>query len=179
VFQILTSDQFVTTPWKNGGGVTHEIARQDAAETWAWRVSIAEVAAEGPFSRFDGMMRILTVIEGNGIDLHMPDGVLKARLMQPLRFSGEVPVEAKLTDGPVRDLNVIFNPALAELRVEPVAGQLHICADSETTGFLCLSGAVSASGLNVPPGAFALGSRGEILVSQGASGILITISSLS
>ncbi|MEC4600651.1 HutD family protein, partial [Burkholderia vietnamiensis] len=45
----------VASPWKNGGGVTREIAAYPpgaALDAFAWRVSVADVGAGGPFSRF-------------------------------------------------------------------------------------------------------------------------------
>ena len=63
---------FTTAPWKNGGGVTHEIAKSEEDGAWLWRLSIAEVATDGPFSAFLGLSRILTVIEGEGLQLHLP-----------------------------------------------------------------------------------------------------------
>ncbi len=58
-------------PWRNGGGVTRELARfpESAAEgtqdgSWDWRVSIAEMSKAGDFSAFPGMDRVMTVVEG-------------------------------------------------------------------------------------------------------------------
>ena len=53
--QIIHPASFVARPWKNGGGITHEVIRVPAdPEDFRWRVSMAEVAASGPFSRFTG-----------------------------------------------------------------------------------------------------------------------------
>ena len=57
-------------PWKNGQGVTREIAREPAeGEDFLWRLSIAEVAASGDFSLFPGYDRTITLIEGAGMRL--------------------------------------------------------------------------------------------------------------
>ena len=48
------------TPWKNGGGTTQEIAGWPAGaglDAFGWRVSIACIAASGPFSVFAGIDR--------------------------------------------------------------------------------------------------------------------------
>jgi environmental stress-induced protein Ves len=62
--KIIPPSAFVTMPWKNGGGITHEILKQEHGGKLLWRLSIAEVASDGPFSLFPGLSRILTVIEG-------------------------------------------------------------------------------------------------------------------
>ena len=54
-----------TTPWKNGGGSTTEIAVEPSGaslDTFAWRISVARVAADGPFSEFPGIDRTLAVL---------------------------------------------------------------------------------------------------------------------
>ena len=59
-------------PWKNGGGLTHEIAVHPSGAGMAafeWRVSVAEVAQDGPFSRFPGVDRTLVLLAGNGVRL--------------------------------------------------------------------------------------------------------------
>ena len=48
-------------PWKNGGGVTTEIAK-DGSEPFLWRASRAQVASDGPFSYFPGYDRILIIL---------------------------------------------------------------------------------------------------------------------
>ena len=63
-----------TNPWKNGGGVTREVLRHEEMGFMHWRISIADVASEGPFSAFPGLKRILTVIEGKGMWLERPKG---------------------------------------------------------------------------------------------------------
>ncbi|MBM7325185.1 HutD family protein, partial [Agrobacterium sp. S2] len=47
-------------PWKNGGGVTTEIIVHPAKASMAdfdWRISMANVAQDGPFSIFPGVDR--------------------------------------------------------------------------------------------------------------------------
>ncbi|MEZ6096363.1 MAG: HutD family protein [Pirellulaceae bacterium] len=131
MIRIIPSSEFVTTPWKNGGGVTHEIARAEDCGQWLWRLSIAEVESDGPFSRFDGLSRILTVIEGTGINLEMPDGVLAVRPLNPIAFHGELPVIGRLIDGPIRDLNVIFDASRIEASVTTLTGPLRLPATGE------------------------------------------------
>jgi uncharacterized protein len=38
--RLLKASQFLRMPWKNGGGVTHEIARFGEGDDFLWRLSI-------------------------------------------------------------------------------------------------------------------------------------------
>ena len=97
-------------PWHNGGGITREVAadRSLAGAGFRWRISIADVASDGPFSTFAGCARVITVLWGAGMELTV-DGsphVLDAP-HQPFRFAGSADTRCRLLDGPVVDLNVI------------------------------------------------------------------------
>lgn len=170
MFRIIPPDQFLTSRWKNGGGVTHEIARADGPDRWLWRISIAEVARDGPFSYFPGMARILTVIEGEGMVLETPDGDLSAEPLLPVRFSGETPVHGRLKDGPIRDLNVIFDPTIVQASVEIWNGSEKRLGGVGLHGLLALSDGVLTDEQMIPKAAMALGNAFSI---QGGSGLLI------
>jgi environmental stress-induced protein Ves len=98
-------------PWKNGGGLTEEIATRPAdagLDDFELRVSIAEVARDGPFSRFPGIDRTITLIEGAGMRLARGDRDIVMRTpFEPYAFSGDVPIDCALIDGPIRDFNVM------------------------------------------------------------------------
>lgn len=121
MIEIVQPDAFLTKPWKNHGGITHEIFRRDHGAEMLWRLSLAEVDTDGPFSIFAGMMRILTVIRGNGLCLTAPDETLMALPHQPLRFSGDLRIDSRRLDGAVRDLNLIFDPRRLEASVRMVS----------------------------------------------------------
>lgn len=97
-------------PWKNGGGTTAEIyvAGRDPS-AFDWRVSIAAVAGDGPFSRFAGYDRHIMTIEGSGMVLEGgPEGpIVVAPAFTPCRFSGDWQITARLIDGPSRDFNLM------------------------------------------------------------------------
>lgn len=99
-------------PWRNGGGVTREIARHPRAVdspdgSWDWRVSIAEVGSAGAFSPFPDMERVISVIDGELLVLTV-DGVEHAmEKYRPFRFSGDADSGSALPTGDIRDLNVI------------------------------------------------------------------------
>ncbi|MFD9358395.1 HutD family protein [Streptomyces sp. NPDC060031] len=98
--------------WKNGGGVTREIAAWPEGagmDDFAWRVSLADVTADGPFSAFPGVDRTLTLAEGAGMDLAI-EGVrrLVDRRYTPQRFPGDRKTDCRLLDGPVVNFNVMY-----------------------------------------------------------------------
>lgn len=98
-------------PWRNGGGWTREIARSPvgSGDEYDWRLSVAEVETDGPFSHFPGCDRILMLLGGSGMEL-MSAGQPVA-LHPPnvyLRFPGELPISARLLSGPTTDLNLIW-----------------------------------------------------------------------
>src|SRR4029077_9426905 len=70
--RIIRAGDCKTTPWKNGGGSTTEIATGPAGaslEAFDWRVSMARVTSDGPFSDFASVDRTLAVVKGNGLVL--------------------------------------------------------------------------------------------------------------
>ena len=145
-------------PWRNGGGVTREVASgyspgtaagitpagpvQDAG--WDWRVSIAEVSKSGAFSAFPGMDRVLTVVEGQLLLLSVDGAEHPLEKYRPFRFSGDADTAGALPTGDVRDLNVITRNGvckgytsiieLSKKRAHPVfAGQLGILLQGQAT----------------------------------------------
>jgi environmental stress-induced protein Ves len=117
-FDLFRADDLIATPWKNGGGSTREIAAYPPGSTFddfAWRVSIADVAADGPFSRFAGIDRTIVLLDGDGMKLIL-DGAGEHRLdtpFEPFEFAGEAQVAAVLLDGPTRDFNLMIRRGLA------------------------------------------------------------------
>lgn len=99
------------SPWKNGGGSTREIlcwARGADMHGFDWRVSVAHIAAPGPFSPFPGVDRTIVLLDGDGVWLE-GEGVrhrLETRY-DPFAFSGDVPLRCELLGGPSTDFNVM------------------------------------------------------------------------
>jgi uncharacterized protein len=178
LFRIIRPDDLPAIPWKNGGGVTREIAKAEDGQGLIWRISVADVDVDGPFSRFEGLTRILTVIAGVGIDLICPGGTINARWGEPVRFSGELPVTGRLTDGPIRDLNLIFDAIRVSADVQLLDGNATYMTGTGPMGCLGLAGTVQVDGLLLPIGAFAFGLAGQIELDPGAKALLVTIHEL-
>jgi uncharacterized protein len=110
--KIIRASSCRTTPWKNGSGATTEIAAEPpgaSLDTFDWRVSVASVAVDGPFSTFPGIERTLAVIGGKGLLLKIGGNaaVSLERGSLPISFNGDVSTSARLTEGEITDLNVM------------------------------------------------------------------------
>ena len=93
--------------WANGRGFTQEIVTWPSPEEWAWRISLAEVNNDGPFSELAGVDRALAVASGKGMDLRIDGVSVTVEKFGSITFPGESAVVAELIDGPVRDLNLM------------------------------------------------------------------------
>jgi environmental stress-induced protein Ves len=118
-------------PWKNGGGETVEIAvfPPDASvEDFDWRISMATVASNGPFSVFSGVDRTLSILDGNGMSLSIDRSapIVLNETSEPLSFAADVPVDAVLVDGPITDLNVMTRRGRFSHRVERKSSDIFI-----------------------------------------------------
>jgi len=100
--------------WRNGQGTTTEIAiAPGAGDRFRWRLSIADVAASGPFSDFSGYDRVIAVVSGAGMRLAVA-GRAPVELTQasdPYPFPGDAATECTLLGGPIRDFNLMTDRA--------------------------------------------------------------------
>lgn len=135
-------------PWKNGRGETIEVAVHPPGATTAnfdWRVSMAAIVEDGPFSLFDGIDRTLTILEGHGIELTLEGKPPVAIVDRPFAFPGDVAAGAALIDGPVSDLNAMTRRGRYTHRVTPIAadGIKDFVVQSPTAVLYCHRGSVS------------------------------------
>ena len=120
VWRLVPARNFRAMPWRNGGGTTWEIAqgRVDGAPDgdWHWRFSLAEIAADGPFSVFPHVDRLLTVVSGEGIALTI-DGAEPRRVERghAIQFRGEAAIACALVAGATRDLNLMVDRRSARM----------------------------------------------------------------
>ncbi|MDN7874899.1 HutD/Ves family protein [Burkholderia aenigmatica] len=90
-------------PWRNGGGVTRTLATGGAD----WRVSLASIERNGPYSRFPGIDRVSLVLSGNGVSLTGTDVVVRLGPWIAAEYDGDADWHATLIDGPSLALNVM------------------------------------------------------------------------
>ena len=132
---VLRASGYARMRWKNGAGWTSEILKiHDSEERdtndWAWRLSIAEIEADAPFSAFPGVDRELVLLSGNGLRLRFDDG--EVRTLQPPHdrhaFAGERALLGELLDGPTRDFNLMWKRARVDARlwVRPLVGPMVV-----------------------------------------------------
>ena len=122
-FRVLRHRDRVAGPWANGGGITYEVMRWPAdGPDFDWRLSIAEIAREGPFSTYPGVDRILILLRG-AMNLVIDGTGYDVPLFEPLAFPGEARVESVLADGPTMDFNIMTRrgrvTARADVLTEP------------------------------------------------------------
>ena len=128
--KLLHAHDYKRVRWKNDGGWTTEIAREpaDSASGFLWRVSIADIESDGPFSSFPGVARELMLLAGSGIELDIDDTppLRLSERFQRVRFDGESRVECRLLSGPTRDFNVMTqrDAARAEVMGRPLVGSM-------------------------------------------------------
>jgi uncharacterized protein len=106
--RLIRPAEYRVMPWKNGGGVTTEICVSPPSGAFDWRVSIATVNADGPFSSFAGYERHIMTLSGQGMVLDI-EGRGKSTLepLQPFSFSGDARVHGSLLKGAVLDFNLM------------------------------------------------------------------------
>jgi len=110
-----------------------------------WRVSMARVGTDGPFSEFAGIDRTLAVIEGTGLELTIKDRapITLGLASEPISFAGDVKTSARLLAGEITDLNVMtrrarFSHRLTRIR-EPAERGL---TDDDVAVVLAVNGQV-------------------------------------
>jgi len=139
------------TAWKNGGGVTVDIAevyREGATpgawEGMVWRFGRTAITTPGPFSDLSGCDRVQVVVAGQGLVLVASDHEIDVRTpFVPVRFAGETSIVSRLEAGPVEVVNLIGDRSAVRLDVQVLeAGQaLHLAAGTHVA--YCPTGAAA------------------------------------
>jgi uncharacterized protein len=119
--QIIRKSSFKAIPWKNGGGITHEVIRAPVTgDPFLWRVSVADIESSGPFSDFTGYRRHMVLLRGRGLMLRFGTGdhCRLQKVGDSTQFDGAAAPHCDLLDGPCVDLNFMVAESLrADARV--------------------------------------------------------------
>lgn len=174
--RVLRNKDYRRMPWKNGGGETVEIAvfpESAALADFDWRVSMATVASDGPFSVFPGIDRTLSILDGEGMTLFIEGRapMTLTRASEPLPFQADAATSATLVNGAITDLNVMTRRGVLSHRVERLAvdGTIALGLTGETMLLLCEKGGVDL-GLGDSNGT--LGERDCLILGTGGKGML-------
>lgn len=150
--RLLRQTDYRTMPWKNGGGETTEIVVSPAGaglDDFDWRISMALVKGDGPFSVFNGIDRTLSILAGEGMNLTI-DGAAHTLTQDsaPLPFPADVATTATLVNGAITDLNVMSRRGVIRHNVERIAltGGRTIATRGEDLLVFCGQGAVDIFG---------------------------------
>lgn len=118
----------VARPWRNGGGITHDIVALPAGagdDDFLWRASIATIAGDGPFSAWPGIDRTLWLLHGR---LSLAIGGKAARTIDSASpaqcFAGEEQVFGRPIDGACTVFNLMARRGKIRTRVERWTGQV-------------------------------------------------------
>ncbi len=172
-FRVVRAADHRVMPWKNGGGETAEIAvspQGAAIDTFDWRLSMATVATDGPFSAFPGIDRTLAILDGEGIRLAVEGQapVVLTRRSEPHHFAADAAASADLVGGVVVDLNLMSRRGQALHRMERLvlAAPAEIALSASETLLFCAEG---ASDVEVAGRSLRLAGRDTLICPMGPS----------
>jgi len=103
------ADDVAPVAWKNGGGLTRHLLCEPGGEGWRWRVSLADIDRDGPFSAFADVERWFAVVQGAGVRLAFASGEQRLGPHDAaIRFDGAEAPGCRLIEGRTRDLNLML-----------------------------------------------------------------------
>ncbi|MCA3555601.1 HutD family protein [Aestuariivirga sp.] len=149
---IIRKSEFVEGRWRNGMGVSWDIASEPAsAEGFGWRFATALIERDAPFSLYPGVDRVFTLFEGDGLDLDFtseagaPLSLAVPRLFAPYPFASDVPAFCRLRQGPCRALNLFTRRERWSAAADVVSGGADIAHPGPILLF-ALKGAAAVDG---------------------------------
>lgn len=146
MIELLTPDQYREAAWRNGGGITHEIAAE-AGTSPLWRLSVATIDRDGPFSDYAGYDRTIVPLDGE-IELTIDGTTERLAPHTPFEFRGESTVACRVLGGRARDLNVMTARNEYAHDVEIVRGRTVFLVDDDELVFVyALDGGMTVDGV--------------------------------
>jgi uncharacterized protein len=153
VIERIEARAYIEQPWKNGGGLSREIAAFVSEGTMLWKVAVATIARNGPFSDFHGYDRTILALDGGVVTLHVEGGTITLERGEPFPFAGELDVTASLAGDAARDLNVITLRAEFIHDLEIVTGMQRFALDEDDVALVyAVEGSVAVDGKPCPAG---------------------------
>jgi len=165
--------------WKNGAGRTREIAvepPQAGYDEFGWRLSVAELERDAPFSAFAGVDRCIVLISGDGLLLRSGDGRVEHRLerLEPFCFDGAQPLQATLLGGACSDFNVMTRRGQWRQEVQCLTAPASLPA-ADVLLVLALAGAPVVDGAPLQPCSGLLWRTPRDALAVGAAGTLLAV----
>ncbi len=132
-------------PWVNGAGTRQELATGDHAGDIVWRLSVAAIERDCPFSTYPGLSRLHTLIAGVGTRLTGTGVEIEVRPMVPVAFDAAIPLDCMLIDGAATALNVIYDPVAIYAELLALDAGAHLI-EAREIAVLCVSGSAAING---------------------------------
>lgn len=144
-------------PWRNGGGITRPLA----TESNQWRISLAEIERDGPYSRFEGMSRTSLIVRGRGVMLRDKHATVLLKPFEAVEFDGDAGWNASLIDGPVTALNVMSARGRHRVKVRAIVEPINVPLNCAAVVVALDSGCTFSESATHCPGTVP---RGHVLV---------------
>ncbi len=182
---VLRASSLRAVPWKNGLGTTRELAVYPVgadADSFVWRISIADVTDATPFSLFPGVDRTIALLDGAGFTMTL-DGAREYALttaFAPFSFPGEARVDVVLAGGATRDFNLMVRRAAARGTVEVWTGRGERRVPTDSVLLHCAHGVVRIGADSIPAGDSWLPSpdRASAVLDEGAVALVVRVVTL-
>lgn len=137
--------------WRNGGGMTEEVAAEHVDGRLLWRVSIATITQDGAFSDFPGIDRMLMPLGEAGLTLEVDGARRHAARHTVVEFAGESAVAAVAVREPGQDLNLMVDRAHAEGALSHIAvdGREQVGMPDSLVLAVCLGGRLTCGPIDL------------------------------
>lgn len=169
----IAHSSFVKGLWRNGRGVSWDIASDQpfGAAQFGWRLALAEIAADEPFSHYESVDRVFTLLEGPGIDLEFAGGKKLAvhERHVPHAFACDVPTTCTLVGDRALVLNLFTARGVwqSDVVVLDVEGSTEL--PRGTTLLFVLEGTITCNGTAMARGNAAQITGEQACVAQASS----------
>ena len=189
---LIKKENYQSKAWKNGLGVTSEIAIYPpeaslAQGNFLWRLSTAQIEKSSAFSLFPAHDRVLLVIKGQGLKMiHTfeegePPETAMIEKFEPYEFPGDVPSRCELTEGGITDFSIFIRTGevQAHYQVENLnAGQEFVWnAEGKWNFIYLIEGSVQVEGLRIDEGNTLAVEQGQVsIVNQTENAMLFLVS---